>query len=90
MWHVGSSGATPVAIERNYLDSSQKTGHAKSCRYRFSFRVLTVVSLHSSCSAFPFSLSVDGMFTQVVDGAVSAQWLAAFRGLVENPLTMLL
>ncbi|CAM9394885.1 unnamed protein product [Ectocarpus sp. 4 AP-2014] len=27
---------------------------------------------------------------RVVDGAVSAQWLAAFRGLVENPLTMLL
>eukprot|EP00904_Undaria_pinnatifida_P013593 jgi/Undpi1/9364/HiC_scaffold_26.g11822.m1 len=27
---------------------------------------------------------------RVVDGAVSAQWLAAFRGLVESPLTMLL
>lgn len=27
---------------------------------------------------------------RVVDGAVGAQWLAAFRGLVENPMTMLL
>lgn len=27
---------------------------------------------------------------QVVDGAVSAQWLAAYRELIENPLTMLL
>ena len=27
---------------------------------------------------------------RVVDGAVAAQWLAAFKGLVENPVTMLL
>ena len=27
---------------------------------------------------------------RVVDGAVGAQWLAAFKSLVENPLTMLL
>ena len=27
---------------------------------------------------------------RTVDGAVAAQWLASFRDLVENPLTMLL
>ena len=27
---------------------------------------------------------------RVVDGAVGAQWLAAFKSLVENPVTMLL
>ena len=27
---------------------------------------------------------------RVIDGAVGAQWLAAFKGLVESPLTMLL
>jgi pyruvate/2-oxoglutarate dehydrogenase complex dihydrolipoamide acyltransferase (E2) component len=29
-------------------------------------------------------------FCRVVDGAVGAQWLQAFKGLVENPITMVL
>jgi pyruvate dehydrogenase E2 component (dihydrolipoamide acetyltransferase) len=37
------------------------------------------------------SLVVTGTFDhRVVDGAVGAQWLAAFKKLVENPISMLL
>ena len=38
----------------------------------------------------PMRVSPPSPPPQVVDGAVSAQWLAAFRALVESPLTMLL
>jgi hypothetical protein len=30
------------------------------------------------------------IFTHIVDGAVGAQWLSAFKTLIENPTTMLL
>jgi pyruvate dehydrogenase E2 component (dihydrolipoamide acetyltransferase) len=33
------------------------------------------------------TLSVD---PRVVDGAVAAQWLAAYKNLLENPLSMIL
>jgi len=75
-------------VSTNCTTPHERANHAAAVD---SFHVLTVVhSPLSSCSAFTFSLSWMGFLKQVVDGAVSAQWLAAFRGLVENPLTMLL
>jgi pyruvate dehydrogenase E2 component (dihydrolipoamide acetyltransferase) len=40
-----------------------------------------------SSKVFKVSLSSDH---RVVDGAVGAKWLQAFKGYIENPLTMLL
>ena len=42
------------------------------------FKAATVMTATISCDH------------RVVDGAVGAQWLAAFKGYVENPSTMLL
>lgn len=57
--------------------------------------VTVIVATNSSgvargCSLVFSCVLVSSCVEQVVDGAVSAQWLAAFRGLVESPLTMLL
>jgi len=38
-------------------------------------------------SLMEVTLSVDH---RVIDGAVAAQWLAAFKGFIEAPLTLLL
>lgn len=42
---------------------------------------------YASATVFTATLSCDH---RVVDGAVGAEWLAAFKGYLENPVTMML
>ncbi len=52
-----------------------------------SHRVVPGASGFQAATLMPVTLSCDH---RVVDGALGAQWLQAFRTLIEDPVTMLL